>query len=138
MYRDGVSEGEFGLVLLHELSAIKQAAEELGGSPRTTFCVVQKRHAVRLFPTSAADGDRRVRPPPSLHSLLPHHPTARRLFCAHQSRRACASHPPLPLPPQPPQTRPLPTEPYPAGTATACLALSWTRASPPPAASTST
>ena len=53
VYRDGVSEGEFGLVLLHELSAIKQAAEELGGSPRTTFCVVQKRHAVRRTPTRA-------------------------------------------------------------------------------------
>ncbi|CAL9762150.1 unnamed protein product [Musa acuminata subsp. burmannicoides] len=51
-YRDGVSEGQFSQVLLHEMTAIRKACASLeeGYLPPTTFVVVQKRHHTRLFP----------------------------------------------------------------------------------------
>ncbi|KAM7274963.1 hypothetical protein ACFE04_016829 [Oxalis oulophora] len=51
-YRDGVSEGQFNQVLLHEMSAIREACQSLqpGYLPPITFIVVQKRHHTRLFP----------------------------------------------------------------------------------------
>ncbi|CAI0398011.1 unnamed protein product [Linum tenue] len=51
-YRDGVSEGQFFQVLLHEVDAIRKACLSLeqGYLPRITFVVVQKRHHTRLFP----------------------------------------------------------------------------------------
>ncbi|CAL5090915.1 unnamed protein product [Urochloa decumbens] len=51
-YRDGVSEGQFSHVLLHEMDAIRKACASLqhGYLPRVTFVVVQKRHHTRLFP----------------------------------------------------------------------------------------
>ncbi|KAH9700180.1 protein argonaute 5 [Citrus sinensis] len=57
-YRDGVSEGQFSQVLLHEMNAIRQACASLeeGYAPPVTFVVVQKRHHTRLFP---ADHNRR-------------------------------------------------------------------------------
>ncbi|KAJ4724979.1 Argonaute family protein [Melia azedarach] len=57
-YRDGVSEGQFNQVLLHEMTAIRQACASLeeGYMPRVTFVVVQKRHHTRFF---AADHNRR-------------------------------------------------------------------------------
>ncbi|KAH9700179.1 protein argonaute 5 [Citrus sinensis] len=58
MIRDGVSEGQFSQVLLHEMNAIRQACASLeeGYAPPVTFVVVQKRHHTRLFP---ADHNRR-------------------------------------------------------------------------------
>ncbi|KAL3579627.1 hypothetical protein D5086_017462 [Populus alba] len=57
-YRDGVSEGQFSQVLLHEMQAIRQACGSLedGYGPPVTFVVVQKRHHTRFFP---ADHSRR-------------------------------------------------------------------------------
>ncbi|KAK4486083.1 hypothetical protein RD792_008751 [Penstemon davidsonii] len=57
-YRDGVSEGQFNQVLLHEVDAIRKACVSLEEKylPRITFVVVQKRHHTRLFP--AIHGDR--------------------------------------------------------------------------------
>ncbi|CAL1404119.1 unnamed protein product [Linum trigynum] len=51
-YRDGVSEGQFSQVLLHEVDAIRKACMSLeqGYLPRITFVVVQKRHHTRFFP----------------------------------------------------------------------------------------
>ncbi|XP_028756822.1 protein argonaute 5-like isoform X2 [Neltuma alba] len=51
-YRDGVSEGQFSQVLLHEMEAIRKACASLeeGYQPRVTFLVVQKRHHTRFFP----------------------------------------------------------------------------------------
>ncbi|KAH9603059.1 hypothetical protein KSS87_014861, partial [Heliosperma pusillum] len=51
-YRDGVSEGQFAHVLLHEIDAIRKACATLeeGYLPPITFVVVQKRHHTRLFP----------------------------------------------------------------------------------------
>ncbi|KAI4985628.1 hypothetical protein ZWY2020_018258 [Hordeum vulgare] len=50
--RDGVSEGQFSHVLLHEMDAIRKACASLedGYMPPVTFVVVQKRHHTRLFP----------------------------------------------------------------------------------------
>ncbi|KAK6141978.1 hypothetical protein DH2020_020765 [Rehmannia glutinosa] len=57
-YRDGVSEGQFNQVLLHEMDAIRKACVSIEATymPRVTFVVVQKRHHTRLFP--ATHGDR--------------------------------------------------------------------------------
>ncbi|ESQ51256.1 hypothetical protein EUTSA_v10016181mg [Eutrema salsugineum] len=51
-FRDGVSEGQFNQVLLHETHAIHKATNSLeeGYLPRITFVIVQKRHHTRLFP----------------------------------------------------------------------------------------
>ena len=50
-YRDGVSEGQFDQVLVHEVRAVQQACMMLEKEyrPRITFVVVQKRHHTRLF-----------------------------------------------------------------------------------------
>ncbi|GBG79554.1 hypothetical protein CBR_g29701 [Chara braunii] len=55
IYRDGVSESQFGAVLNVELSAIRQALsifDEPGRrySPAITFIVVHKKHHTRFFP----------------------------------------------------------------------------------------
>ncbi|XP_022809864.1 protein argonaute-2-like [Stylophora pistillata] len=50
-YRDGVSEGKFDQVLVHEVRAVQQACMDLEKAyrPRITFVVVQKRHHTRLY-----------------------------------------------------------------------------------------
>ncbi|KAH9660337.1 protein argonaute 5 [Citrus sinensis] len=57
--RDGVGEGQFSQVLLHEMSAIRQACASLeeGYAPPVTFVVVQKRHHTRLFPAEHNNRD---------------------------------------------------------------------------------
>ncbi|KAI5084533.1 hypothetical protein GOP47_0000702 [Adiantum capillus-veneris] len=61
-YRDGVSEGQFHQVLLHELDAIRKACASLDTNyqPRVTFVVVQKRHHTRLFPHNHRDKEGRT------------------------------------------------------------------------------
>ncbi|KAF8407508.1 hypothetical protein HHK36_006642 [Tetracentron sinense] len=56
-YRDGVSEGQFYQVLLHEIDAIRKACLSLESNyqPPVTFVVVQKRHHTRLFANNHAD-----------------------------------------------------------------------------------
>ncbi|MED6206019.1 argonaute 5 [Stylosanthes scabra] len=58
-YRDGVSEGQFSQVLLHEMEAIRKACASLeeGYQPRVTFVVVQKRHHTRFFPADHRSRD---------------------------------------------------------------------------------
>ncbi|XP_011037293.1 PREDICTED: protein argonaute 5-like [Populus euphratica] len=58
-YRDGVSEGQFSQVLLHEMQAIREACGTLeeGYCPRVTFVVVQKRHHTRFFPADHSNRD---------------------------------------------------------------------------------
>ncbi|CAG8587767.1 28631_t:CDS:10, partial [Racocetra persica] len=50
MYRDGVSESQFEMVLTHELEQIK-------GKPPITFVVVGKRHHTRFYPQNERDAD---------------------------------------------------------------------------------
>ncbi|XP_044181960.1 protein argonaute-2-like isoform X6 [Acropora millepora] len=49
-YRNGVSDGQFDQVLVHEVRAVQEACMKLEKSyrPRITFVVVQKRHHSRL------------------------------------------------------------------------------------------
>ncbi|KAG6417322.1 hypothetical protein SASPL_119476 [Salvia splendens] len=56
-YRDGVSEGQFSQVLLHEMEAIRKACNSIEENymPRVTFIVVQKRHHTRLFAANHND-----------------------------------------------------------------------------------
>ncbi|ETP24233.1 hypothetical protein F441_02729, partial [Phytophthora nicotianae CJ01A1] len=59
-YRDGVSEGQFHMVLNYEVTAIREACQtlEVGYLPPITFVIVQKRHNTRLFPDTPRDADR--------------------------------------------------------------------------------
>nr|QVD39219.1 Argonaute 2 [Schistocerca gregaria] len=60
-YRDGVSEGQFAMVLREELTQIRNACRGLEESyePPITFLVVQKRHHTRFFPKKREDEDGR-------------------------------------------------------------------------------
>ncbi|XP_057838348.2 protein argonaute 2 isoform X2 [Cryptomeria japonica] len=50
-FRDGVSEGQFDIVLNQELVALKKAFKQFGNyNPVISFIVAQKRHHTRLFP----------------------------------------------------------------------------------------
>ncbi|CAN0926255.1 Protein argonaute MEL1 [Linum grandiflorum] len=59
-YRDGVSEGQFSHVLLHEVEAIRKACASLEPNyqPKVTFVVVQKRHHTRFFATDSKQTDK--------------------------------------------------------------------------------
>lgn len=65
VYRDGVSEGQYGLVVDKELPALRKASQELYsaadtkiGLPRVTCIIVGKRHHTRFYPTKKEDADR--------------------------------------------------------------------------------
>lgn len=62
--RDGVGEGQFDLVLTHEVGAIRAAALKLraGYRPLITCVNVQKRHHAVFFPVRREDGDRNGNP----------------------------------------------------------------------------
>ncbi|KAE8153717.1 ribonuclease H-like domain-containing protein [Aspergillus avenaceus] len=69
VYRDGVSEGQYDIVLEKELPALRTACRELypahltkQGYPRMTIVVVGKRHHHRFYPTKAEDADRSTNP----------------------------------------------------------------------------
>ncbi|XP_026819292.1 protein argonaute-2-like [Rhopalosiphum maidis] len=51
LYRDGVSKGQFSHVLLHELTAIREACMKLESDykPGITYIIVQKHHHTKLF-----------------------------------------------------------------------------------------
>ncbi|EFR05376.1 hypothetical protein MGYG_08387 [Nannizzia gypsea CBS 118893] len=64
VYRDGVSEGQYGKVLHEEHPRLLKACRELysGGPtaklPRMTIIVVGKRHNTRFYPTKAEDSEK--------------------------------------------------------------------------------
>jgi len=65
VYRDGVSEGQYQLVLNEELPLLRAACKEIyptdaqkKGLPRMTVVIVGKRHHTRFYPSSEADMDR--------------------------------------------------------------------------------
>lgn len=58
-YRDGVSDGEKGTVVVHEVQALKKACEKLGIKKMAiTFLCVTKRHHVRFFGSDRKDVDK--------------------------------------------------------------------------------
>ncbi|KAI4619887.1 hypothetical protein J4E83_005744 [Alternaria metachromatica] len=64
IYRDGVSEGQYDMVLSQELPQLRKACEALypapdtkKGLPRFTVVICGKRHKTRFYPTSDKDCD---------------------------------------------------------------------------------
>ncbi|EEF41836.1 eukaryotic translation initiation factor 2c, putative [Ricinus communis] len=55
IFRDGVSEGQFDMVLNEELIDLKRAFQSVNYTPTVTLIVAQKRHQTRLFP-ARSDG----------------------------------------------------------------------------------
>ncbi len=68
VYRDGVSEGQFHLVLEREKPCLEAAFLRLYGEaknwPKLMIVIVGKRHHTRFFPTSADQADRASNPLP--------------------------------------------------------------------------
>jgi len=65
VYRDGVSEGQYAIVIETELPLLRKACTELypppdtkKGLPHITIIIVGKRHHTRFYPTTAGDADR--------------------------------------------------------------------------------
>ncbi|CAN1846199.1 Protein argonaute 2 [Linum perenne] len=56
IFRDGVSEGQFDMVLNEELLDMKRAFHSNNYNPTITLIVAQKRHQTRLFPENQRDG----------------------------------------------------------------------------------
>ncbi|KAJ6025043.1 hypothetical protein N7540_005840 [Penicillium herquei] len=71
VYRDGVSEGQYDIVIEKELPLLKQACETLysasdtkRGLPRMAIVIVGKRHNTRFYPTSDENAERSANPQP--------------------------------------------------------------------------
>ena len=69
IYRDGVSEGQYNIVLDQELPQLRKACGEIypagdnkEGIPRMSIIVVGKRHHTRFYPTRKEDADRSSNP----------------------------------------------------------------------------
>jgi eukaryotic translation initiation factor 2C len=72
VYRDGVSEGQYEMVVNEELPQLKKACKDLypateqkKGFPRISIVVVGKRHHTRFYPTSEKDAEGRSNNPPN-------------------------------------------------------------------------
>jgi eukaryotic translation initiation factor 2C len=69
VYRDGVSEGQYNIVLEEELPALREACKMVypgpdtkAGKPRITIIIVGKGHNTRFYPTKKEDADRGSNP----------------------------------------------------------------------------
>jgi eukaryotic translation initiation factor 2C len=69
IYRDGVSEGQYEIVLEQELPLLRKACKETypandsqKGLPRMSIIIVGKRHNTRFYPTREEDADRSSNP----------------------------------------------------------------------------
>lgn len=64
IYRDGVSEGQYAIVLNDEYSAFVKAFDKLYGAankhPKVSIIVVGKRHHTRFYPTTTENADGRT------------------------------------------------------------------------------
>ncbi|KAL2344666.1 hypothetical protein Fmac_005951 [Flemingia macrophylla] len=56
IFRDGVSESQFQMVLNEELQNLKKVFGDANYLPTITLIVAQKRHQTRFFPTNPRDG----------------------------------------------------------------------------------
>ncbi|KAG2328233.1 hypothetical protein Bca52824_010961 [Brassica carinata] len=56
IFRDGVSDGQFDMVLNVELLDVKLTFEKINYFPKITVIVAQKRHQTRFFPATSNDG----------------------------------------------------------------------------------
>ncbi|OJD25785.1 hypothetical protein ACJ73_02841 [Blastomyces percursus] len=69
IYRDGVSEGQYGKVLDEELPLLRSACKAIypadktkKGLPKLTIIIVGKRHNTRFYPTDLKDADNNSNP----------------------------------------------------------------------------
>jgi eukaryotic translation initiation factor 2C len=67
VYRDGVSEGQFNIVLRDELPLIHESFKKYGDvktpyKPKVTIVICGKRHHTRFFPTDAKHADQNGNP----------------------------------------------------------------------------
>lgn len=69
IYRDGVSEGQYQLVLDKELPLLREVCKRMyppadsgKGLPRISIVIVGKRHHTRFYPSNAADADSNSNP----------------------------------------------------------------------------
>ncbi|MCO5598302.1 hypothetical protein L7F22_052394 [Adiantum nelumboides] len=87
MFMDGVSEGQFEMVLQDELHAMKEAMVAVGGPnymPKITWIVVQKRHHTRLFPGDQnKDKSNNVMPGTVVDSVITHPHEFDFYLCSH-------------------------------------------------------
>lgn len=64
VYRDGVSEGQYNIILDQELPKLRDACKALypakSPQPKMTIIIVGKRHHTRCYPTNAANADERA------------------------------------------------------------------------------
>ncbi|KAH8104896.1 Piwi domain-containing protein [Phellopilus nigrolimitatus] len=59
VFRDGVSEGQFDQVLIHELPEIRAALRSFKGkTPKLTIAICGKRHHTRFYPTKPEQADK--------------------------------------------------------------------------------
>ncbi|PPR00949.1 hypothetical protein CVT24_000256 [Panaeolus cyanescens] len=69
VYRDGVSEGQFNIVVADELPKIKQSFRKFDTprgpyTPKLTIVICGKRHHTRFYPTADEDADAKKNPLP--------------------------------------------------------------------------
>ncbi|KAJ7291279.1 argonaute-like protein, partial [Mycena rebaudengoi] len=65
VYRDGVSEGQFPIVIAEEMPAIKAAFRKFPNyNPKLTIVICGKRHHTRFFPTEVANAAQDGNPKP--------------------------------------------------------------------------
>ncbi|KAK8664528.1 hypothetical protein V6N13_084313 [Hibiscus sabdariffa] len=64
IFRDGVSETQFDMVLNEELADVKRAFQAMNYFPTVTLIVAQKRHHTRFFPMHKQDGGSSGNVPP--------------------------------------------------------------------------
>ncbi|VUZ40601.1 unnamed protein product [Hymenolepis diminuta] len=83
-YRDGVSEGQFSIVVKIELTAMQRACTKLrpGYQPGFTFIIVQKRHHIRFLPTGV--GLNNVIPGTIIDTDITHNSEFDFYLCSHQ------------------------------------------------------
>ena len=58
VFRDGVSEGQFDLVLKHEKPAILESLKKVKCKAKLSIAICGKRHHTRFYPTRVEDADR--------------------------------------------------------------------------------
>lgn len=71
VYRDGVSEGQYDVIIEKELPLLKKACQTIypasdtkKGLPRMAIVVVGKRHNTRFYPTNDGEAERSANPQP--------------------------------------------------------------------------
>ncbi|XP_043701213.1 protein argonaute 2-like [Telopea speciosissima] len=85
VFRDGVSDSQFDMVLNEELMDLKKAIEHDGYSPTITLVTAQKRHQTRLFPDGDKNGARggNVFPGTVVDTTIVHHWEFDFYLCSH-------------------------------------------------------